>query len=221
MGAALDVMRAVARTLEIEAAGVTDNPLVFPDGDGCCPAATSTLNRWRSPLTSSHWCSARSATSPNGAPPCWWTRNERSARLPGARSGLNSGFMIAQVTAAALVSENKQRAHPASVDTVPDLGEPGRPRLHGHARRSAAYRHGRERRGGGGDRTSRRGSGLDFHRPMKSSAALQAAHEAVREAASGYERDHYFAPDIAAATELVRSGRLRALASDLLPSGGT
>jgi histidine ammonia-lyase len=128
--------------------------------------------------------------------------------------------MIPQVTAAALVSENKQRSHPASVDTVPtsanqedhvSMATHGALRLTEMAENAAAVV---------AIELLAAAQGLDFHRPLTSSPALETAHAAIREAAPGYDRDHYFAPDIAAATELVRSGMLRAIGGDLLPSGG-
>lgn len=73
MGAALDIMRQAARTLEIEANGVSDNPLVFSDTGEACLVAISTPSRWPSPPTCWRWRCAKSARSANAAPPCWWT----------------------------------------------------------------------------------------------------------------------------------------------------
>ena len=61
------------------------------------------------------------------------------------KPGLNSGFMIPQVTAAALVSENKQRAYPGERRFDPDLGQPGGSRVDGRARRAPAAADGRKR----------------------------------------------------------------------------
>ena len=71
MGAALDLLANAARTLEIEANAVTDNPLVFPDTDEAISGGNSMPSRWRSPLTSSLWRCARSVRCPNAAPRYW------------------------------------------------------------------------------------------------------------------------------------------------------
>jgi histidine ammonia-lyase len=60
--------------------------------------------------------------------------------------------------------------------------------------------------------------GLEFHRPLKSSPALERAAQDIRSLVRPYDRDRYFAPDIAAITDFVRSGRLRDLLTGLLPS---
>ncbi|HWE44894.1 MAG TPA: histidine ammonia-lyase [Caulobacteraceae bacterium] len=219
MGAALDVLRAAAKTLEIEASGVTDNPLVFADaGDvlsgGNFHAEPVALAADQLALV---LCEIGNISERRTSV----LVDPKMSGLPAflvRESGLNSGFMIAQVTAAALVSENKQRSHPASVDTVPtsanqedhvSMATHGALRLTEMAENAAAVV---------AIELLAAAQGLDFLRPLKSSNALEQAHAAVRRAAPGYERDHYFAPDIAAATELVRSGRLRSIAGDLLPS---
>lgn len=220
MGAALDVLRSAARTLEIEAAGVTDNPLVFADaGDvlsgGNFHAEPVALAADQIALV---LCEIGNISERRTAV----LVDPKMSGLPAflvKESGLNSGFMIAQVTAAALVSENKQRAHPASVDTVPtsanqedhvSMATHGALRLTEMAENASAVV---------AIELLAAAQGLDFHRPLESSPELAQAHAAVRAAAPGYERDHYFAPDITAATELVRSGRLRAIGGNLLPSG--
>jgi histidine ammonia-lyase len=220
MGATLDVLRGAAKTLEIEAAGVTDNPLVFADSGevlsgGNFHAEPVSLAADQIALT---LCEIGNISERRTAV----LVDPKMSGLPAflvRESGLNSGFMIAQVTAAALVSENKQLSHPASVDTVPtsanqedhvSMATHGARRLTDMAENAAAVV---------AIELLAAAQGLDFHRPLKSSKALEDAHDAVRGAAPGYERDHYFAPEIAAATELVRSGRLRAIAGELLPSG--
>ena len=120
MGAVLDMLRHAATTLETEANGVTDNPLIFAETAKPSPAATSMPSRSPSPPTSSPWRSAKSARIAERR--IAMLVDPALSGLPAfltPRPGLNSGFMIAQVTAAALVSENKQRAHPASVDSIP------------------------------------------------------------------------------------------------------
>ena len=133
-------------------------------------------------------------------------------------SGLNSGFMIAQVTAAALVSENKTSAAPASVDSIPtSANQEDHVSMATHAARrlgrmldNAATVVGIELLAGA--------QGIDFHRPSRSSASLEGVHASIRSEVPFYAVDRYFAPDIDAAKQLVMAGRFRALVQGLLPS---
>ena len=131
-------------------------------------------------------------------------------------SGLNSGFMIAQVTAAALVAENRMLAHPASVDTVPtsanqedhvSMAAHGARRLLDMAENAASVV---------AIELLAATQGLDFHRPLKSSKPLEQAAHDIRLLVGPYERDRYFAPDIAAITGYVKSGALHKLVYRLL-----
>src|SRR5258708_4597612 len=120
MGAALDVLRNVAATLEIEANGVSDNPLIFAD----TREALSGGNFHAEPVAFAAdtlalaACEIGSLAERRIAMLVDPTLSGLPAFLT-PKPGLNSGFMLAQVTAAALVSENKQRAYPASVDSIP------------------------------------------------------------------------------------------------------
>jgi histidine ammonia-lyase len=124
------------------------------------------------------------------------------------RPGLNSGFMLPQVTAAALVSENKQRAHPASVDSIPTSAN-----QEDHVSMAA---HG-----------SRRlltmlnnadaviaiellaaAQGIDFHAPLTSSRSLEAVRQKVRAQTPTLEEDRYMHADMAVTIELLRSDSL-------------
>jgi histidine ammonia-lyase len=133
-------------------------------------------------------------------------------------SGLNSGFMIAQVTAAALVSENKMLAAPASVDSIPtsanqedhvSMATHGARRLLAMVDNAAAVV---------GIELLAAAQGIDFHRPSKSSSALEDVHTAIRNQVSFYAADRFFAPDIEAAQSWVKSGRFAALVRRALPS---
>jgi histidine ammonia-lyase len=133
------------------------------------------------------------------------------------RPGLNSGFMIPQVTAAALVSENKQRASPASVDSIPtSANQEDHVSMAAHAARRllpmaenlAAIL---------GIELMAAAQGCDFHAPLASSPALEAVRALLREVVPTLEDDRYLAPDIAAATALVRDDRLREAAAIHLP----
>ena len=136
------------------------------------------------------------------------------------RPGLNSGFMIPQVTAAALVSENKQRAYPASVDSIPTSAN-----QEDHVSMAA---HGARRLLDMADNASAvigiellaACQGIDFHAPLTSSDALEAAREHLRAAVPALEDDRHFHPDMEAATALIRSGSLVAAVPADLPGVG-
>jgi histidine ammonia-lyase len=133
------------------------------------------------------------------------------------RPGLNSGLMLAQVTAAALVSENKQRAHPASVDSIPTCAN-----QEDHVAMSA---HGARRLAAMAENVAHvvaieliaAAQGCDFHAPLTSSAPLERVRALLRARVARLDHDRYLAPDIAAAADLVRSGALVAAADVMLP----
>ena len=133
------------------------------------------------------------------------------------RPGLNSGFMIAHVTAAALVSENKQRATPASVDSIPtSANQEDHVSMAAHAARrllpmaaNAASVLGIE--------LLAAVQGCDFHAPLRSSPVLEAVRAVLRREVPGLADDRYFAPDIEAAARLVASGAIAAPAHGMLP----
>jgi histidine ammonia-lyase len=133
------------------------------------------------------------------------------------RPGLNSGFMIPQVTAAALVSENKQRAYPASVDSIPtsanqedhvSMAAHGARRLLDMAANASAVI---------GIELLAAAQGCDFHAPLASSAPLEAVRAKLRAEVPHLEDDRHFHPDMEAAIALVRSGAIAAAADLALP----
>jgi len=218
MGAVLDLVRTVGKTLEIESNGVTDNPLVLENGDVVSggnfhaePVAFAADQLALALCEIGNMSERRSAI----------LVDPKMSGLPAflvQESGLNSGFMIAQVTAAALVAENRLLAHPASVDTVPtsanqedhvSMATHGARRLLDMAENTATVV---------AIELLAATQGLEFHRPLKSSPALERAAQDIRSLVRPYDRDRYFAPDIAAITDFVRSGRLRDLLTGLLPS---
>ena len=122
--------------------------------------------------------------------------------------GLNSGLMMAQVTAAALVSENKQRAYPASVDSIPTSAN-----QEDHVSMAA---HGARRLSGMVDNARAviaieliaAAQGCDFHRPLTSSVPLEAARATLRAAVPYLDDDRHLYPDIAAAIALIADGAI-------------
>lgn len=209
MGACLEQMRNAARTLVTEANAVSDNPLVFADDDDILsggnfhaePVAMAADNLALALAETGALAERRIAllidSELSGLPP-FLVEN----------GGLNSGFMIAQVSAAALASENKSLAHPASVDSLPTSAN-----QEDHVSMATfAARRLRDMY----DNTSHilaiellmAAQGMDFHRPLKSSTALEEVHAMLRKRVPFYDKDRYFAPDIALARELVEQGVL-------------
>lgn len=145
------------------------------------------------------------------------------SRLPPflcADAGLNSGFMIAHVTAAALASENKSLAHPASVDSLPtsanqedhvSMATFAARRLQAMIANTAHIL---------GIELLASAQAIEFLRPLQSSAALEQAHALLRQQVAPLDQDRYLAPDIEAASTLVRTGALSAIFRSLpgLPS---
>jgi histidine ammonia-lyase len=212
VGACLDQLRHAALVLVREANAVTDNPLVFPD-DG---AMISGGNFHAEPVALA--CDAMAvAIAEVGA-----IAERRIAmlidagvsRLPPfltADAGLNSGFMIAHVTAASLASENKSMAHPASVDSLPtsanqedhvSMATFAARRLQPMIANTAHIL---------GIELLAAAQGIEFLRPMQSSAPIEAAHALLRTQCPSIERDRYLAPEIERATALVTDGRLARL----------
>jgi histidine ammonia-lyase len=217
MGAALDILRNAARTLEIEANGVTDNPLVFAGED----VALSGGNFHAEPVAFAAdiialaICEIGSIAERRIA----MLVDPALSGLPAfltPKPGLNSGFMIPQVTAAALVSENKQRAYPASVDSIPTSAN-----QEDHVSMAA---HGSRRlpemaanlAGVIAIEYLAATQGCDFHAPLSSSDALEAVRARLRAEVPHLDDDRYMADDIAAALTIVRSGAL----GDLLTEAG-
>ena len=207
MGAALDLMRQAATTLGIEANGVSDNPLILAEAG----EALSGGNFHAEPVAFAADNLAL-AIAETGA-----LAERRIALLMDANlsglppflvedGGVNSGFMIAQVTAAALASENKALAHPRSVDSLPtsanqedhvSMATGAAARLATMAGNTAAI---------AAIELLAAAQGVDFRRPLATSPALAAAHARVRTGASYWDRDRAFAPDLAAIRAQVEAG---------------
>ena len=209
-GATRDALGFARGVLEIELNAVSDNPIVLPDdGDivsggnfhgqpvavamdllaaatvGMASISERRLYRLLDPALS------------NGLPPFL---------VP--ESGLNSGFMLVQYTAASLVSESKSLAHPASVDSIPSsAGQEDHVSMG-----MTAARHAREVVANAEVVIALEALGaaqaLDLRAPLEPGPATASVKRALRDVVPFYEADREFGPDIAAAVELVRSGRL-------------
>jgi histidine ammonia-lyase len=205
MGASLDLLRNAAAVLEIEANAVTDNPLLFGDD------ALSGGNFHAQPVAfaadtlTMALCEVASISERRMAV----LVDPKMSGLPPfliGDSGVNSGFMIAQVSAAALVSENKSLAWPASVDTVPtSAGQEDHVSMATHAG-TKARRVAGNAAGVIGIELLAAAQGIDFQRPLKSSPPLEQAMAAIRAAVPFYDKDRYMADDIAWAQKAVLDG---------------
>ncbi|MCR9214001.1 MAG: histidine ammonia-lyase [Proteobacteria bacterium] len=218
MGACLDQMRHAATVLTREANAVSDNPLVFiEDGEVISggnfhaePVAFAADNLALAIAEIGAMSERRIAmlidTSISGLP-AFLVKNP----------GVNSGFMIAHVTAAALASENKQQSHPASVDSIPtsanqedhvSMATHGARRLLRMSENTASIV---------GIELLAAAQGLELRRPLTSSPHLEALYSEIRALVPAYDEDRFFAPDLEAIKELVVSGRLNGEFADILP----
>lgn len=218
MGAALDVLRQAATTLEIEANGVSDNPLIFPEADEALSGGNFHAEpvAFAADMIALAVCEIGSISERRVA----MLVDPALSGLPAfltPRPGLNSGFMIPQVTAAALVSENKQKAYPASVDSIPtsanqedhvSMAAHGARRLVGMVENASAVL---------GIELLAAVQGIDFHAPLASSKVLEQARETLRAQVPTLEDDRHFHPDMEAANVLIRSGALVDIGGNLLP----
>ena len=209
VGACLDSLRHAAAVLLREANAVTDNPLVFAE-DG---AMISGGNFHAEPvaLVADAMACAIAEVGAIAERRIAMLIDAGVSRLPPfltANAGLNSGFMIAHVTAAALASENKSLAHPASVDSLPtSANQEDHVSMATFAARrlqpmidNTAHILGIE--------LLAAAQGIEFLRPLTSSHPLEAAHALLREHSAAIPEDRYLAPEIEAATALVRDGSL-------------
>ncbi len=217
MGACLDVMRASAAVLRREANAVTDNPLVFTSER----EVLSGGNFHAEPvaLASDQLALVLSEIASMAERRLALLIDSKMSGLPPFLvhdSGVNSGFMIPQVTAAALVAENKLLAHPASVDSIPtSANQEDHVSMAAHAARRLLEMADNSATVVGIELLAA-AQGLELHRPLRSSRTLEAVLRAVRARVPAYTSDRFFAPDIEAARRLVSDGALPGLAQGLL-----
>jgi histidine ammonia-lyase len=209
-GATRDVLAYASGVLAIEIDSVSDNPIVLPD-DGEVrsggnfhgqPVAVA-LDALATALVSLASISERrlyrvlDAKQSNGLPPFL---------VHG--SGLNSGFMLVQYTAASLVSESKSLAHPASIDSIPSsAGQEDHVSMG-----MTSARHARDIVTNAETVVALEAlaaaQALDLRSPLEPGSATRAVHDAIRGSVPFFEADREFGPDIADAVALVRSGAL-------------
>jgi len=212
MGASLDLIRGAALTLEIEANAVSDNPLLFGD------EAISGGNFHAQPVAfaadilAMALCEIGSLSERRLA----ILVDPKLSGLPAfliEDSGVNSGFMILQVTAAALVSESKSIAFPASVDSIPtSAGQEDHVSMATHGALKAR-RIAHNVAGVLGIELMAGAQGVDFHAPLRTSPPLQATRDAIRAGIPFHDKDRYLANDLAWAKASVLDGSLADLAA--------
>ncbi len=219
MGAVLDLLRQAATTLHTESNGVSDNPLIFPEDDTALSGGNFHAEpvAFAADMLALGLCEIGSIAERRIA----MLVDPALSRLPAfltPNPGLNSGFMIPQVTAAALVSENKGRATPASIDSIPtsanqedhvSMAAHGARRLLAMVENSCGIL---------GIEYLAAVQGCDFHRPLRSSDGLEQARALLRKRVPPLADDRHMHPDMAVAIALVRDGTLVEAVGATLPS---
>jgi len=207
MGASLDLLTNAARTLTIEAGAVTDNPIVFPDEDKAISGGNFHAQSvaFAADTIAMALCEVGSISERRISV----LVDPKMSGLPAfltQDSGVNSGLMIPQVTAAALVSENKSLAFPVSVDSIPtSAGQED----HVSMAPIAARKAGQIARNAAGViavELMAAAEGIDYHAPLKTSGKLQAIHAKVRAFSPQFTADRYWADEMAALQAAVVDG---------------
>ena len=207
MGASLDLLENAARTLTIEAGAVTDNPILFPDSDEAISGGNFHAQpvAFAADVIALALCEVGSISERRTSV----LVDPKMSGLPpflAEDSGVNSGLMIPQVTAAALVSENKSLAFPASVDSIPtSAGQEDHVSMAPIAARKAGTI-ARNVAGVIAVELMAAAEGLDFHAPLGTSDRLQAIHAKVREISPHFTADRYWADEMAALQSAVLAG---------------
>ncbi|OEY65371.1 histidine ammonia-lyase [Marinobacter sp. X15-166B] len=220
MGTCLYQIRQVAGILETEANAVSDNPLVFAaEGD-----ILSGGNFHAEPvaMAADNLALAIAEIGSLAERRISLMMDKTMSRLPPFlvdEGGVNSGFMIAQVTAAALASENKALAHPHSVDSIPTSANQEDHVSMAPAAGKRLWDMTGNVRGIVAIEWLAACQGLDYRKGLATTERLETARAALRARVAYYDKDRYFAPDIEAAMALLAERTLCGLVPDtLLPS---
>ncbi|HEV2044358.1 MAG TPA: aromatic amino acid lyase, partial [Sphingomicrobium sp.] len=198
-----------ARTLEIEANAVTDNPILFPGSDEVISGGNFHAQpiAFAADIISMALCEVGSISERRTSV----LVDPHMSRLPAFLTddgGVNSGLMIPQVTAAALVSENKGLAFPASVDSIPtSAGQEDHVSMAPIAARKAVTI-AKNAAGVIAIELIAAAQGVDYHAPLKTSPVLQALHAQIRALSPHLETDRYWADEMAALQAAVLAGEI-------------
>ena len=218
-GASKDTVNYVASVFSAEINAVTDNPTIFPDID----VIVSGGNFHAEPvaMVADYLAIAIAEIGSLSERRIALLIDSHLSELPAflvAGSGLNSGFMMAQVTAAALVSENKTLAHPASVDSIPTSAN-----QEDHVSMAAFAGRRLHEMLDNVDHVVAiellaAAQGVEFHRPKKSSVLLEKAMQQVRNLSAAYTEDRSLSPDVQALAVEINQGEFCQYGSTILPS---
>jgi len=209
MGAALDLLINAGRTLQIEANAVTDNPILFAETDEVISGGNFHAQpvAFAADIIAMASCEVGSISERRTSVLVDPTMSYLPAFLTDD-GGLNSGLMIPQVTAAALVSENKSLAFPASVDSIPtSAGQEDHVSMAPIAARKAVTI-ARNAAGVIAIELIAAAQGVDYHAPVRTSPKLQAVHATVRSLSPHLETDRYWADEMAALQRAVLAGEI-------------
>jgi len=218
-GAVRGVLAHVAGVLEVETGSATDNPLVFPDGSSKSQSGGAVLsggNFHGAPLAYAFDYAAIALTDLAGMTERRIDRllnpdiNEGLPAFLSSDAGLSSGFMMAQIVAAALINECQVLSHPSSTGSIPtsggkedhvSMGMTGALKLRQiveHAERIV------------GIELMCAAQGLEFRKPLRPSGQIERAHDAVRAVVPPLEQDRVLGPEIEAMAAAVRAGAFNA-----------
>jgi histidine ammonia-lyase len=215
-GAVRDALAYAERVLSIEMNSATDNPMIFVEGKDVLSGGN--FHGQPVALASDFLTIALAELGSISERRTERLVNPDLSELPAflvKEGGLNSGFMILQVTAAALASENKTLSHPASVDSIPtsanqedhvSMGVTAARKTNDVAENLANIL---------AIELLAAAQGLEFRRPLTTSRTLEAVHALVRSRVAPYERDRPHYPDVAAARELILSGAILDAAGEM------
>lgn len=216
MGACLTQMRQAAEVLAVEANAVSDNPLVFAEQNDVISGGN--FHAEPIAMAADNLALALAEIGALTERRISLMMDKHMSQLPPFlvdNGGVNSGFMIAQVTAAALASENKPLSHPHSVDSIPTSANQEDHVSMAPAAGRRLWEMTDNVRGIIAIEWLAACQGLDLRKGLKSSVALEQARSILRQRVAYYDKDRFFAPDIAAASQLIASDTL----TDLLPAG--
>jgi len=219
MGACLTQIRQAAEVLLIEANAVSDNPLVFAEEN----EVISGGNFHAEPvaMAADNLALAIAEIGALSERRVALMMDKHMSQLPPflvKNGGVNSGFMIAQVTAAALASENKALAHPHSVDSLPTSANQEDHVSMAPAAGRRLWEMAANTRGVIAVEWLAACQGIDLREGLKTSPPLEKARHLLREQVAHYTQDRFFAPDIERAAELLSARHLTALLPAVLPS---
>ncbi|WP_163560327.1 histidine ammonia-lyase [Halomonas sp. NO4] len=213
MGAVLTQIRQAAEVLAVEINAVSDNPLVFAKDEDIISGGN--FHAEPVAMAADNLALAIAETGSLAERRISLMMDKHMSQLPPflvENGGINSGFMIAQVTAAALASENKALAHPHSVDSLPTSANQEDHVSMAPAAGKRLWEMADNVRGILAVEWLGACQGLDMRHGLKSTKPLEQARRLLRERVSHYEQDRFFAPDIEAANELLAARTLSALA---------